>query len=931
MAHTHPVYDSDTHFSINPITRAIKNESSRKTLLIQGDHNSERFTFELPRYIEGHDMFLCNPVEVHYLNINASGKEQRSGVYTVDDLLFAADDNETVVCSWLISSNATQLAGSLHFLLKFRCVEGNTTTYTWHTDVYKNIRVAEGIHAGETLEADYVDIIEQWKRSAIQEITDAVNADVTEWKEKESGAVRGIMNEYSAEWNRALSVERARIDLLATIPEGSTSGDAELMDIRVGEDGTTYPNAGTAVREQVKPFGQIGGMLVNSGSSRVYNPCHYNRSGYTANANGLTIHPEGYYFFGVPIKAVSTDAYFIFEKISDISRMKPVVYTVAEDYSTSDTTNAQHTLFRFGDLTIVHIPYSEFAASTGAVRTHLVGIRLDNRGFTDDLTVKKCIVASDIRAGVDCFNAMRDEKITFTDVVDGELIEKVSGFCYGLVHDGEYNGFTFRIPDTGARIASVRPYKVRAGDIIRTKSDTYGHLIVSAADTDYSKYMRAGWVYGENEIMVAEDDEVFFAATTANINNEFPVEDMINFDGFEIVRASLNAGIEKQSVVYVSPGGSDENDGTEAAPFKTFAKAIANGAETIYAEPGTYNEPIVSTEKREKLAIMPKWKSYATGDVEHPPVILDFGKTLELSKDAELDLLRQTYPVTDENTKIYQVFISKTLEPISTSRSDGYPVTLWKLGATVADDIKLLPVLSLAECQKTKDSFFFDGASLFVNSEDDGSAFVLVDGETLYGINISNVSELCIESVTVKNTHTNSGRFRNINNAVMRKCKFAYCSTGNGASLDYTNGTLYSCEAYRNRNDGFNLHSYGDTAFFGCGGFYNGDDGISHHDGCTGLIMGGLWHHNGKGGVSSPTHGAKVDVHDVVCFENWAGIYALADDPAMAEKTIIINGCALYGNTKGIYTNYDVLSINNKITDNITNLETKNNGKITVI
>jgi lysophospholipase L1-like esterase len=252
MAHKHPVYDTDTHFSINANTRQIRNDSSKKTMLMQGDHNSERFSFELPRYIEGHDMFLCNPVEVHYLNIDEAGKELRSGLYTVDDLLISEEGPETVVGTWLISSNATQLAGSLHFLLKFRCVDEETTTYTWHTDVYKNIRIAEGIHAGETLETDYVDIVEQWRNEVIQEITGAVNAEVTKWKETESAEVRGIMNEYGAQWNQALAVERARVDNLATLKEDSTTGDAELMDIRVGADGAIHSSAGAAVREQIQ-------------------------------------------------------------------------------------------------------------------------------------------------------------------------------------------------------------------------------------------------------------------------------------------------------------------------------------------------------------------------------------------------------------------------------------------------------------------------------------------------------------------------------------------------------------------------------------------------------------------------------------------------------------------------------------------------------
>ena len=51
--------------------------------------------------------------------------------------------------------------------------------------------------------------------------------------------------------NAALDVLSGRMDTFTALGEGSTTGDAELADIRVGDDGTTYNTAGEALRAQL--------------------------------------------------------------------------------------------------------------------------------------------------------------------------------------------------------------------------------------------------------------------------------------------------------------------------------------------------------------------------------------------------------------------------------------------------------------------------------------------------------------------------------------------------------------------------------------------------------------------------------------------------------------------------------------------------------
>ena len=76
--------------------------------------------------------------------------------------------------------------------------------------------------------------------SALSAATEDIDAIATNLN-----TLTGQVNNISDE----IAVERARINALATLEEGSTTGDAELIDIRVGHDGTIYETAGEHIRE----------------------------------------------------------------------------------------------------------------------------------------------------------------------------------------------------------------------------------------------------------------------------------------------------------------------------------------------------------------------------------------------------------------------------------------------------------------------------------------------------------------------------------------------------------------------------------------------------------------------------------------------------------------------------------------------------------
>lgn len=223
MSHEHLIIDDDARFQLNEDTKALIDSEPSKKTIVQYDHNSERYTFELPRYIEGHDMSLCNVVELHFINIDKSTKEKHDGFFPITDLHVSVENEAKVICSCTIDKIATQLVGPLHFSLRFACENPDgSVEYEYNTRKYTRISVAEGMgnrEAIDLLRAQIEEYIDRYGYELIPETYILVDEDGNEVP----AALVAEQVDLSATANDI------RLGTTAVTAEGVTTGEKEIL------------------------------------------------------------------------------------------------------------------------------------------------------------------------------------------------------------------------------------------------------------------------------------------------------------------------------------------------------------------------------------------------------------------------------------------------------------------------------------------------------------------------------------------------------------------------------------------------------------------------------------------------------------------------------------------------------------------------------
>lgn len=138
----------------------------------------------------------------------------------------------------------------------------------------------------------------------------------------------------------------ARIDNITNLPEGSTSGDAELIDIRVGANNVTYRTAGNAVRGQFNFVSHLLGVELTLNDGYIDGSGSINTADVTAQekyTDLIATAPSKYIGFKYTLSNYDNPyqqwrclAYYDKDK-NFITRTSPVVVTVATNEITATT------------------------------------------------------------------------------------------------------------------------------------------------------------------------------------------------------------------------------------------------------------------------------------------------------------------------------------------------------------------------------------------------------------------------------------------------------------------------------------------------------------------------------------------------------------------------------------------------------------------
>lgn len=233
----YPEYVDDNVQSIN--INKVVTLSPNQPNLTQETH-SQLIPFEMPRYYDGIDLSKMI-IQIHF--VNANNQE-----YFVPPINVMTSETK-LRFGWLIDERVTAYVGKIFFEIYISGVNSYGMEYLWKSRVNQSLKVEESLYGNGFIEpADFNDWYKSFEMAVNYQLQhmQEINANASLAADRAEAAVAPITE--AASQVQSLS---ERIDQIVALTDGSTTGDAELLDARIGYDGTTYNSAGAAIRAQI--------------------------------------------------------------------------------------------------------------------------------------------------------------------------------------------------------------------------------------------------------------------------------------------------------------------------------------------------------------------------------------------------------------------------------------------------------------------------------------------------------------------------------------------------------------------------------------------------------------------------------------------------------------------------------------------------------
>ena len=143
---------NEPRFIIDANSREINIPFEFSFLGVIGDHKAETIYFEIDRYFDDVDLSEHTCV-IQFINKNPKTLKFNEGLYPVTTMDVNSIDGK-IIFGWNIMNDATQIAGDIHFSIRFYSIDSNNKfTYNFNTLTANSIIL-------DTLDVKHTSIVE---------------------------------------------------------------------------------------------------------------------------------------------------------------------------------------------------------------------------------------------------------------------------------------------------------------------------------------------------------------------------------------------------------------------------------------------------------------------------------------------------------------------------------------------------------------------------------------------------------------------------------------------------------------------------------------------------------------------------------------------------------------------------------------------------